>query len=777
MRPWSSQQCFRVSNEHDFQLLIFRSLLVTKSLSTDIPSSVASIDHVAASLRHMSKHHLSNCRIAPPQVRYRISQLYHNLSSDETTTSFEYFCQDLCGRFGVVSHYPPKSGLNLQQDDFHQNSESFLLKESTLGKHIPKSDDTSDHPQRQPSPELNTKHFPPAESVLSTSKSGNIWRNHVDPARPTTGVDFAAQKTVFEQESHGAWRCNMCRYNPIEVPSSIWRGHHPPSRAFIDSHAKECPGLYDNNTTNFGKQNPRQNYEEDIHQYNRYVDGVDNSPMHPSTQKKDRSKDHRIGKKDVQDRPMDHLIGKKNVQDRPMDHLIGKKDVQDRPMGHLLKKKAQVDLLLPEDKAFLSDLTIFVLQQLKVCYFTGSSVTKPKGFPGLACIHCGDKKGGRKYFWTCPERFKNNSSTFTKHLEECKHCPDSVKNKLEHYKSYHGRQMSRLPRGTITQFFKRMFFRIHGENSNLIRNPPIKTKANEKKKVATNPNAPVDMERPQVESSGLVGRNPPTQRKDDDYAIKSMPFDFSGENDMGVMSKESKLTVLGLPNDNNWLRDKETLLRQNIEVFRINSNDAISIPNVSSSPNTIGFRCLHCSRRKPCKGMSDRSAFFVPLKLEKIREAAIAFSQHLSFCPNAPDDCREAFKEPLSCFGSDLYNDYYVRSARDIGLYDDSRMGIMMIERKEQTPSPSGQPFINHMVESDAKSLELSHVDVSNDFNPPLNLDQPTATSGTKRPVQDNSSLSGFLAHSPLFKRQRSNHPASVDTENDSSPLSQPYQI
>ncbi len=724
----------------------------------------------------MSKHHLSNCPSAPSQVRYRISQIFRNLPSDEITPSFEKFCQDLCERCGVVSHYPPKSGLSLRQDDFHPNSESSKLKEYTPDKQSPKVEDTFEYSQRQLSPEQNLEHFPTAESIPQPSKSGSIWRHHEEPVRSATSVDFAKQKTVFEQESHGVWRCNMCRYNPIEVSSSHWKGHHPPPRTFIDSHAKECPGLYDA-TVKFRKYNPCQNYEEDSCLYNHYEDGVDTSLTHPAARKKDRSVDHLIGKKVVQERLVDHSIGKKDVQERPEDHLIGKKQVlQDSPNGHMVgKKERQIHLVLPEDKNLLTDLTIFVLQQLKVCYFTGSSVTRPKGFPGLACIHCGDKKGGRRFFWSCPQRFKNNSSTFNKHLEECKHCPDSVKNQIEHYKSYHSRQLNALPRGTLSQFYKRMFYRMHGETKVVL---ITSSKATEEKKVTTKINPPDELEACQAISSGATEKSPVVKRKDDDSLLhKSTPFDFSGEYDIDTMSKESKITVLGLPTDSNWLRDKETLLRQNIEVFCINSNDAKSIPNALLTPNTIGFRCLHCSRRRPCKGMSDRSAFCLPLKLEKIREAVITFSQHLSFCPYAPGHCREAFKETLTCYGSDLFNDYYVRSARDIGLYD-SRIGIMMMERKEDTPSPSGQAFVDHMVESDAKSLELPHVDVSNDFNPPHNLDQSTPSSGSKRPVEDNSSHSGFLVHSPLFKRQRANHPASVGIENNSTPPpSQPYQI
>lgn len=129
-------------------------------------------------------------------------------------------------------------------------------------------------------------------------------------------------------------------------------------------------------------------------------------------------------------------------------------------------------LVLPEDKYLLTDYFYFVNKQLKRCVFNdedrktkgGKRESIEVGFAGLQCIHCAvNVSGSRKFFWSDVNRLANSFSEITRHLHKCRLCPSNVKRALTDLKQLHPEQMARLPRGSQTEFLRKMWSRLHHE--------------------------------------------------------------------------------------------------------------------------------------------------------------------------------------------------------------------------------------------------------------------------------------------------------------------------
>lgn len=127
-------------------------------------------------------------------------------------------------------------------------------------------------------------------------------------------------------------------------------------------------------------------------------------------------------------------------------------------------------LVLPEDKLLLTDYFYYVNKQLKRCHFTdedrktkgGKRESIEVGFAGLECIHCAvNVSGSRKFFWSDANRLANSFSEITRHLQKCRLCPADVKQALKDLKQLHPEQMAKLPRGSQTEFLRKMWKRLH----------------------------------------------------------------------------------------------------------------------------------------------------------------------------------------------------------------------------------------------------------------------------------------------------------------------------
>lgn len=128
-------------------------------------------------------------------------------------------------------------------------------------------------------------------------------------------------------------------------------------------------------------------------------------------------------------------------------------------------------LALPEDRPMTTDFAWFTVSQLKKCYLTkagGSRGNCPIGYPGLACKFCTGTSNERRFFYTSADHLRNSFSHIPSHLLSCSETPESVKEKVEEYKTIRNKQKSQLKAGDHKEFIDNIWFRLHGPGGGTI---------------------------------------------------------------------------------------------------------------------------------------------------------------------------------------------------------------------------------------------------------------------------------------------------------------------
>merc|ERR1712071_114367 len=71
----------------------------------------------------------------------------------------------------------------------------------------------------------------------------------------------------------------------------------------------------------------------------------------------------------------------------------------------------------------------------------------------------------RKFFWSNVDRLANSFAEIPSHVLKCRNCPAEMKSALGQIKLRHPEQMALLPRGSQKVFFRRMWRRMHSNES------------------------------------------------------------------------------------------------------------------------------------------------------------------------------------------------------------------------------------------------------------------------------------------------------------------------
>ena len=587
--------------------------LLDDLIFTTLKGSVGSI---VASLRHMAKCHFISCSSAPLQLKATMAQLTDKAHQRPLNQfdGLEKYCVDLCNRVGIENRYPPRSGLTIEMHGSSGKRTSDEAKVLQFEKHSSAVKDMHSSKDRK---SLNSsmrfcEQIPSDFESTSKRASPSLSPVAVDGGRDVDNIESNQGRGHYQKKQHvcnfvpvqrGVWHCHLCLSESYGIPSAIWRGNEPPSASFIERHHKECPVCCVSPT-------PREEKSHRPILANDYVSNQETNTAYSG-------------------------------EDAARDGLDSTK------------------LVLQEDNKLLTDHTIFVLQQLGICHFTGAGDANkryemlPVGFPGVQCNYCQGRKGARRFFWSNPDRFKNNSSEFAKHLLKCKYCPDAVKKHITYLKSIHPNQIRKLPRGSQIVFYRRMFRRLHG-------NKPIGN--------LTMDNLPKSPER----EMAMVGDR---KLSGDEMSLTSRALQIVSSSEQTADLRVPSPVCLGLAVDSDWLDDKECFLRQNIEVFCATPDDIETVlPRIQSQPpdvGQVGLRCIHCSRSRRCKGLTDLCAYTFPKSTSTIRNDIVALQEHLSSCPYAPQTCKSVFKSsPLSTFALKVTREYYKNAATRIGLND-----------------------------------------------------------------------------------------------------------
>jgi len=222
-------------------------------------------------------------------------------------------------------------------------------------------------------------------------------------------------------------------------------------------------------------------------------------------------------------------------------------------------------------------------------------------------------------------------------------------------KALHYHQMKRLPRGSLTVFYRRIYKRLHAPEES--------------------------------PSKHISSKQTPVELQQNPSSINA-PFQYT--NSDGASTKDAVTDMfhtksVNLPDDSNWLCGKECYLRKNLEIFCLTDSDLKSFANRPEmkrpSKGQVGVRCIHCSQQICCKGLSDPDAFRLLPSVKNIRLSILSLQGHLGRCQHAPSYCNQVFKSPLSAHTVRIVSDYYHRTSFDLGLVDD-RMKVLTLPQQ-----------------------------------------------------------------------------------------------
>jgi len=262
-------------------------------------------------------------------------------------------------------------------------------------------------------------------------------------------------------------------------------------------------------------------------------------------------------------------------------------------------------LVCAHDRGLVTDYFCFLVDQYEPCYFTeadrNSKGSKREnvqlGFGGLACRHCLNSKHPRKFFWSSVDRLANSFSEISLHIKKCSLVSYEVREKLEALKKDHPVHMARLPRGSQKIFLRRLWRRLHEDES---------------------------------------------AQKDDASVASSVTTDSSLVSGSVFVTSTGKMTM-SVQEDKEWLTDADCFARKSIEIFLANENDRESYEKEKVVvEGQVGLRCIHCEGNN-CK---DKSALFYPTSIASIVDHIKDFQRnHLPTCESLPKADKSLFQK------------------------------------------------------------------------------------------------------------------------------------
>jgi MRG len=166
-------------------------------------------------------------------------------------------------------------------------------------------------------------------------------------------------------------------------------------------------------------------------------------------------------------------------------HLSNSRETKESPTKRVpLKREASTDVdstevVLPSDRADLTDFVAFVMSQTAVCRATQEDIERknrrvPVGFPGIGCRHCmGFGFAAGKFFFSSTESLTTACTVVEKHLQKCPKVDDDIKSKMAEYRNRHGEQRKDMPQGTQGAFFARLWDRLRSSRASAGSKPDL----------------------------------------------------------------------------------------------------------------------------------------------------------------------------------------------------------------------------------------------------------------------------------------------------------------
>jgi hypothetical protein len=383
--------------------------------------------------------------------------------------------------------------------------------------------------------------------------------------------------------------------------------------------------------------------------------------------------------------------------------------------GNILREEER--LVVDEDRLLLTDYFYYLMKQLRPVRFSeadrrtrgGKRENVKVGYGGLQCIHCIDVPNSRKFFWSNVDRLANSFAEIPTHVLKCRRCPQATKDALLELKNRHAEQMSRLSRGSQKVFFRRMWRRLHQDDT-----------ANEAEGTTTHEDflSPISLRmqpvgNPMLEArrpppldtaSTFMGRHPgPTETSDTSPSAttgseESAYFLQRPANEAAKALVDASMqagpptpssrVLLAIPEDREWLSDTDCFVRRQLEVFCATAQDVIAASEDRKYPikeGQVGIRCIHCAMTKNGTGargpavaypFSINGLFESAREIERMhlgsREVVAGRDSLMITCENLPLSAKEKFESLKGAAASlsSVLRKYFVLAAKALGLRD-----------------------------------------------------------------------------------------------------------
>ena len=154
-----------------------------------------------------------------------------------------------------------------------------------------------------------------------------------------------------------------------------------------------------------------------------------------------------------------------STEQLPID--LSRKEVLDAIVG-------DSTLVTREDVQLVPEYLFVAMAQMKVCRLTevdrvGCYKSRPLGFVGMACKHCGGQPGFGKFFPASVRSLAQTttSQTMVKHIsQKCRLCPPFLRQAVHSLLKEEEEKENNRPRyGSRKVFFQRVWARLHNESS------------------------------------------------------------------------------------------------------------------------------------------------------------------------------------------------------------------------------------------------------------------------------------------------------------------------
>ncbi|GAX10722.1 hypothetical protein FisN_14Lh238 [Fistulifera solaris] len=689
---------------------------------TIIPGAVTipeRVEEVGKSVRQLAQDHLLSCESAPTSTKGILEQSKRKRQRirDESSPDWHQeqvfqkvlqdFCIARCQQLGIVTSADGNGiMLDSQRSSFNEISSELKRREAdfrneqatyrsyqrrfSLNSDFPE-DDHSSHPSigMIDSPLDRSEHgvdqlepMPLDESMNRSVASGEDKQQMRSVARPDNIAPFL-------QERNGDWVCRFCNHLPpaLRDDQYIWctPSKVPPIKPFVDYHLSLCRSY----NQMHGMPVPTY-YDHTGHLLHPYA-GFSNLQLgwgnvSPNRFGPQGNQPIMAETRVVLDEPQRvsrsltgrNVEGSGNVNESAIDLL----SQIDRSLvdvhGRELPESAR--LVVDEDRLLLTDYFFFLMKQLRLVRFTesdrrtrgGKRENIKVGYGGLECVHCAvEGKNSRKFFWSDVDRLANSFAEIPAHVIKCRRCPENIKNALLELKGNHKEQMSRLPRGSQKVFFRRMWRRLHDDDTKLM-------DANRKAL-----SGPLNAFAKSNAATLTVNVSPAKESPDKSNSSSDesiLPLVRPGA-EAGRLLKQaatqegppspSSRVLLAMPEDKEWLSDTDCFIRRQIEVFAASTEDvkvATKERKYHIKEGQVGIRCVHCA----IAGAACMSAVAYPSNMSSIYESVREFQRmHLDNCKNLPDSVKtELSKMQGAASLSSVLRTYYVLSAHSLGLQD-----------------------------------------------------------------------------------------------------------